>query len=191
MSTAERSAEVGPRVRLGRGTWVSPTASVAGDVVIGREVFVGPGASIRGDSGARVHVGDASNVQDGAVVHALEGRSIVVGDREYAVYIGERVSLAHQALVHGPAAIMDGCFVGFGATVINSALGRGCVVMHRAYVSDVEVPAGRLVPVGAVVDTAERARSLPRVPRDVQEFAEGVVEANRRYAREYGESARG
>ncbi len=181
---------VGPQVRVGRGAYVSPTASVVGDVVLGQEVFVGPGASVRGDAGARVYIGDRSNVQDGVVIHAQENRTVDLAGERFAVYVGKQVSLAHQCLIHGPVAIHDGCFVGFGATVLNSVLGRGCVVMHRAYVSDVEIPAGRLVPVGAVVDTVDRARSLPRVPADLLKFAESVVEANRRYARQYGEAAR-
>ncbi len=185
-----RPAAVGPQVRVGRGTYVSPTASVVGDVVLGQEVYVGPGASVRGDSGARIYVGDLSNVQDGVVIHGQEKRTVELAGERFAVYVGRHVSLAHQCLLHGPVAVHDGCFVGFGATVVNSVLGRGCVVLHRAYVSDVEIPAGRLVPVGAVVDTDERVRSLPRVPAELAKFAESVVEANRRYARLYGEAGR-
>ncbi len=32
--------------------------------------------------------------------------------KSYAVWIGERVSLAHQSLVHGPAWIGNGTFIG-------------------------------------------------------------------------------
>jgi carbonic anhydrase len=179
--------DVGRRARLGRVDYVSATASVLGDVVLGEEVFVGPGASIRGDTGAPIHIGNQSNVQDGAVVHADSGRSLMVGNVSSAVYIGERVSLGHQCLVHGPAAILDGSFIGYGSLVVNSTVGRDCVVMHLAYVANVEIPDGRLVPVGAVVDTLERARSLPRVPADLKEFAAESVRANTKHARDYNE----
>jgi carbonic anhydrase len=197
-STAERSAqreqrprgvrgEVGRRARLGRVDYISATASVLGDVVLGEEVFVGPGASVRGDTGAQIRIGNQSNVQDGAVVHADSGRSLVVGNVPYAVYIGDRVSLGHQCLVHGPAAILDGSFIGYGSLVVNSTIGRDCVVMHLAYVANVEIPDGRLVPVGAVVDTPERARSLPRVPADLKGFAAESVRAYTKHARDYNE----
>lgn len=184
-SAPATSADVGRGVRLGRGCYVSPTASIKGEVTLGEEVFVAPAASIRGDSGAPIRIGSLSNVQDGAVIHAREGRSLAVDSKRYAVYIGESVSLAHQCLVHGPAAVLDGSFVGFGAVVVNSTIGRECVIMHLAYVANVEIPDGRMVPVGAVVDTPERARSLPRVTSELKEFAAEVARANRKHASDY------
>lgn len=182
---APPAPHVGRSVRLGQGAYVSPLASVLGDVSLGQEVFVAPGASIRGDTGARIRIGDGSNVQDGVVIHAMEGRPLVVGGQPYAVYVGNHVSLAHQAFLHGPVSIGDGAFVGFRAMVVNSTIGRGCVVWHGAFVSDVEIPEGRLVPAGAIVDTLERARSLALVPAQIKEFAAQVIRTNRRYAQEY------
>jgi carbon dioxide concentrating mechanism protein CcmM len=178
-------------VRLGLGAYVSPTASVLGDVQLGAEVFVAPGASIRGDTGARIVIGDGSNVQDGVVIHAAEARLIKVDGQTYAVWVGRNVSLAHQAFVHGPVAIGDGAFIGFRAMVVNSTIGRGSMVWHGAFVSDVEIPEGRLVPAGAIVDTPERARSLGPVTSQLREFAAGVVKSNQRYAQEYREGRRG
>ncbi|MCL4464658.1 MAG: hypothetical protein M1401_18805 [Chloroflexi bacterium] len=190
-AAAMPAAEVGRTVRLGRGAFISPAASVVGDVQLGAEVFVAPGSSIRGDSGAPIAIGDGSNVQDGVVVHAMEGRSVVVGGQQYAVWVGKNVSLAHQAFVHGPVAIGDGAFVGFRTMVVNSTIGRGCVVWHGAFISDVEIPDGRLVPAGAIVDTPERARSLAPVTNHLRDFAAQVVSNNRRYAQEYREGKRG
>lgn len=182
---APPAAQLGSSVRVGQGTYVSPLASVLGDVVLGQEVFVAPGASIRGDTGAQIRIGDGSNVQDGVVIHAMEGRSLVVGGKPYAVYVGDHVSLAHQAFLHGPVAIGDGTFVGFRAMVVNCKIGRGCVIWHGAFVSDVEIPDARLVPAGAIVDTPERARSLAPVSAHLREFAAQVIRLNRRYAQEY------
>lgn len=178
------AAEVGPRVRLGKSSYISATASVTGDVVLGQEVFVAPGASVRGDTGSRIAIGNFSNVQDGAVVHGAEGASLSIGGSNYAVCIGERVSLGHLCLVHGPALIGDDSSIGYGALVVSSRVGKGCVIMHLAYVANVDIPDGRLVPTGAVVDSAERARTLGVVPPTLVESSGRTVQANRRRARD-------
>ena len=184
------AASVGRTVIMGPGSYVSPMASVQGDVQLGEQVFVAPGASIRGDTGARIYIGNQSNVQDGAVVHALPDRSVAVGGRPYAVYVGQRVSLAHQVLLHGPVAIGDDVFVGFRVMVVNSVIGKGCVIWHGAVISDVEIPDGRLVPAGAIIDTPERARALAVASTQLKEFAASVVRDNRRYAQEYSAQQR-
>jgi acetyltransferase-like isoleucine patch superfamily enzyme len=58
----------------------------------------------------------------------VPGRTYHVGGQDYAVYIGRRVSLAHQALVHGPAHIDDNVFVGMQAMVFKAQLGEGVVI---------------------------------------------------------------
>src|SRR4051794_28555773 len=64
-----------PQVRepaLQQHDFVHPLAAVIGAVDLGGGVFVAPGASVRGDEGQPIHIGAGSNVQDGAVLHALE-----------------------------------------------------------------------------------------------------------------------
>jgi carbon dioxide concentrating mechanism protein CcmM len=161
-----------------------------GDVSLGEDVFVAPVASIRGDTGAPIRIGSGSNVQDGAVIHAADGRAFTVDNQRYAVYVGERVSLAHRCLVHGPVTIGDDAFIGFGAMVMNCTVGRGAVVMHMAYVTDVDIPPGRMVPTGTVVDSPDQARALPKVSPDLREMAERVVQNNRRYARDYADGTK-
>jgi carbonic anhydrase len=158
------------RPELHNHDYIHPLASVIGAVDLGDDVFVAPGASIRADEGQPIHVGSGSNVQDGVVIHALEtfedGRIIEanlvhVGGRAYAVYIGESVSLAHQAQVHGPAAVGKGTFDGMQALVFRAEVGDSCVLEPRALVMGVEIAPGRYVPAGAVIRT--QAEALPEI----------------------------
>ena len=55
--------------QLGTGTWVDETAVLIGRVVLGDRSSVWPQAVLRGDTDL-ISVGDESNVQDGAVLHA-------------------------------------------------------------------------------------------------------------------------
>ncbi len=135
-----------PRVQepdVHRHDFIHPLAAVIGAVDLGDEVFVAPGASIRGDEGQPIHIGSGANVQDGVVIHALEtfegGHTIEanlvhVRGRAYAVYIGDDVSIAHQAQVHGPASVGERTFVGMQALVFRAEVGDGCVPEPRALV---------------------------------------------------------
>ena len=129
-------------------------AFVCGDVVLGAGASVWPFAVVRGDN-ERIVVGAASNVQDGAVLHADPGVPCT---------LGARVSVGHRAVVHG-ATVGDEVLVGMGALVLNGAvIEEGSLIGAGALVREgMRVPAGSLVlgvpgrVVRAVTDD-ERAR---------------------------------
>jgi len=52
--------------------FIHPFAVVIGNCYIGKMVFVAPTAVCRGDEGTPIHISDYSNLQDGAVLHALK-----------------------------------------------------------------------------------------------------------------------
>lgn len=160
--------------------YVHSFSSLSGDVRIGANVLIAPGTAIRADEGSPFHIGDGTTVQDGVLIHGLEtGR--VVGDdgTDYSVWIGQRASIAHLALIHGPAYIGDGCLIGFRSTVFNARLGAGCIVMLHALIQDVEIAPGKLVPSGAVITTQQQADQLPDVNDADRAFATHVIGLNR------------
>ncbi|MEV7795216.1 gamma carbonic anhydrase family protein [Streptomyces sp. NPDC087512] len=117
-------------------TFVAPTASVVGDVTLRAGASVWYGAVLRGDV-ERITVGAGSNVQDNCTLHADPG---------FPVTVGERVSIGHNAVVHG-ATVEDDCLIGMGATVLNGAvIGAGSLVAAQAL-----VPQGMRVPPGSLV----------------------------------------
>ena len=147
--------------------FIHPLAAVIGNVIIGKKVMVSPFASMRGDEGQPLFVGDESNIQDGVVIHAL-GTDLEIGknlmgseEGQYAVYVGKRVSLSHQVLVHGPGVINDDTFVGMQSQILMSRIGRGCVIEPKCLVMGVEIKAGRYVPAGSVIKSQEEADNLP------------------------------
>ncbi len=182
--------------RIDPTAYVHPLAAVIGNVILGKDVMVSPCASIRGDEGQPLHVGDESNVQDGVVIHALEtelnGAPVEqnlreVEGRKYAVYVGRRVSLAHQAQVHGPAVILDETFVGMKALVFKSVVGRRCVIEPGCILMGVTVADRRYVPAGSVVKTQAQADQLPEITDDypMKDMNRGVVHVNTALARGY------
>ena len=177
-------------------TYVHPLAAVIGNVILGKHIMVSPMASVRGDEGQPLSIGDHSNVQDGVVIHALEteldGKPVEknlyeVNGRKYAVYVGTRVSLAHQVQIHGPAVVMDETFVGMKSLVFKSFVGKQCVIEPGVILLGVTVPDGRYVPAGSVIRTQEQADQLPVITDDYpfKTLNKGVVHVNTALAREY------
>ena len=106
--------------------YVAPGASVIGRVTLGERASVWPGAVIRGDN-EDIRIGEGSNVQDAAVLHADPGAPLS---------LGEWVTVGHQAMLHG-CTIGDGTLVGIQAIVLNNAvIGRDCLVGAGAIVAE-------------------------------------------------------
>lgn len=149
--------------RFGRDTFVAPTAVVIGDVELGERASVWYGAVLRGDVHS-IRVGDDSNVQDGAVLHGTLG--------EFAVVVGARVSIGHQATVHG-ATLDDDVLIGIGARVLDGArIGSWSLVA-----------AGALVREGMIVPPRSLVVGVPGVVK--RELTEREIEVVRRTPERY------
>lgn len=176
--------------------FVHPLAAVIGHVTLGKNVMVAPFASIRGDEGHPLFIGDDTNVQDGVVIHALETEKdgkpieknlVTIDGKRYAVYVGKRVSLAHQVQIHGPAAVLDDTFVGMKSLVFRSFVEENCVIEPACALIGVRVPKGRYVPAGSVITEQAKADQLPIITDDypLRTLNKGVVHVNTSLAREY------
>lgn len=122
--------------RVADTAWVADSATVIGDVALADGVGVFYSAVVRGDM-ATISIGENSNVQDGAVLHADPGMPLTVG---------ERVSIGHNAVLHGCTVGSD-VLVGMGATVLNGAvIGDGSLIAANALVPQgMEIPPGSMV----------------------------------------------
>lgn len=116
--------------------FIAPNASVMGNVTFGEDVSVWYGAVIRADVEAII-IGDRSNIQDTAVLHADLGDPTIIGND---------VTVGHGAIVHG-ATVGDGSLIGMRATVLNRAkIGKNCIIGACALVTEgMEIPDNSLV----------------------------------------------
>ena len=96
----------------GDNCFIAPNATIVGGVTMGNNCSVWFNAVIRGDVNT-ISIGNDSNIQDGAVIHATYQKA--------ATYIGNRVSVGHNAIVHG-CIIKDHNLVGMGAIVMDNAV---------------------------------------------------------------------
>jgi carbon dioxide concentrating mechanism protein CcmM len=165
--------------KINESAYVHSFSNIIGDVRIGARVLVAPGTSIRADEGAPFFIGEGSNIQDGVVIHGLEEGRVKGDDGQfYSVWVGKNTSITHMALIHGPAYVGDNCFIGFRSTVFNARVGHGCIVMMHALIKDVEIPAGKYVPSGAIITTQQQADRLSDVQPGDANFASHVIGIN-------------
>ena len=116
----------GTAPHLGKGAWAAPSADLIGDVRLSARASVWFGAIIRADN-TPILLGEDSNFQDGAIGHSDPGAPLT---------IGARVTVGHQAILHG-CTISDDCLVGMGARILNGAfLGPECLVGAGALVTE-------------------------------------------------------
>jgi carbonic anhydrase/acetyltransferase-like protein (isoleucine patch superfamily) len=97
--------------QLAAAAWAAPSADLIGDVRLGAGASVWFGAVIRADN-TPIVIGEESNIQDGAIGHSDPG---------FPLTIGARVTVGHQAILHG-CTIADDCLIGMGARILNGAV---------------------------------------------------------------------
>jgi carbonic anhydrase/acetyltransferase-like protein (isoleucine patch superfamily) len=193
--------------KISKAAYVDPFAVVIGDCEIGKLVLVAPFAVCRGDEGTPIHIGNYSNLQDGVVLHSLEttshGKNI--DDRRYsaqgsllkandtrfkngfAIYIGDKVSLAHDVQVHGPAYIGNDTFVGMKSLLFNAKVGnRVAIGVSSTITNGVRIPDDKFVPPGSIIATQTQADALPaRVGSPYEKINSAVLHVNQELAKGY------
>jgi carbonic anhydrase/acetyltransferase-like protein (isoleucine patch superfamily) len=101
------------------------------------------------------------------------------------VTIGERTSIAHRAIVHGPCDIGGRVFLGFNSVVFNCSIGGGSVIRHNSVVENCHVPPNFHVPSCSNIHNDEELAKLPLVSPDVSTFSESVAITNLELVRGY------
>ena len=155
--------------------FVDPTAILCGRVIVRENVFIGPYAVIRADEVDAegqmepIVIGAHSNIQDGVVIHSKSGA---------AVTIGERSSIAHRAIIHGPCVVGSGVFIGFNSVLFNCRVDEGCVIRHNAVVDGCDLPPGFHVPSTERIGPHTDLASVPKVNAQASEFSEDVARTN-------------
>ena len=193
--------------RVSKFAYIDPLGLVIGDCEIGKLVLVAPFAVCRGDEGTPIHIGDYSNMQDGVILHALETTSHGknMDDRRYsaegsllkgngsefkngfAIYVGDKVSLAHGVQVHGPAYIGNDTFVGMKSFIFNAKIGKRVAVGVSSTITDgVTIPDNKFVPPGTIITTQAQADALPsRVGSPYEKINSAVLHVNQELAKGY------
>lgn len=156
--------------RIDSTSFVHPGAVIIGNVILHDRVFVAAGAVLRADNEEPIFVGSASNIQEGVILKDLPTRKagkqisqrvVEVKGEAYSLYVGNRVTIAAQAQVHGPAYIADGVFVGMQSLVFWARVEKGVVIEPGCLIMNVTIPAGVFIPAGLKVTNQNMVKDLP------------------------------
>lgn len=139
--------------------FIAPGAFVIAGVTIEEYASVWFNSVIRGDVDD-VHIGNSTNIQDNCTVHP---------DKSCPVYIGDRVTIGHNCVIHG-------CTIGNGAMI-----GMQCTLLNRCHIGeDAIIGAGSLVTSGIEIPPRSLAMGSPaRVIRELK--PEEIEKAQRLY----------
>lgn len=112
------------------GGWFKASNAIVVDrVTVGEGSNIWFGCVLRGDI-APIHIGRYTNIQDLACVHVDPDRPNVIGDY---------VSVAHHALIHGDE-VGDYSLIGMHAVLMGgSKIGEGCIIAAGAIVTENKV----------------------------------------------------
>ena len=114
------------RPQLGPGAGAAPLEDLICDFRLGARASVWFGAVRRGDNTPLI-LGDETNFQDGAIGHSDPG---------FPLTIGARVTVGHQAILHG-CTVHDDCLIGMGARILNGAVIESeCIIGAGALVTE-------------------------------------------------------
>ncbi|MFA5330373.1 MAG: gamma carbonic anhydrase family protein [Prolixibacteraceae bacterium] len=156
---------LGKTPAFGENCFFAETSAIIGDVVLGDGCSIWYGAVLRGDVNS-IRLGNNSNVQDNAVIHATY--------QKYPTIIGNNVTIAHGAIVHG-CTIHDNVMIGMNAVVLDDA-----VIESNSIVA-----AGSVVSKGTRVESGSVYGGIPakKIKNISPELLEGEI---KRIAKAYG-----
>jgi len=113
--------------QIGENCYLAETATIIGDTIIGNECSIWFNAVLRGDVNS-IRIGNRVNIQDGAVLHTLYQKSVVI--------IGNNVTVGHNAVIHG-ATIKDNVLIGIGAIILdNAVISENTIIAAGALILD-------------------------------------------------------
>ncbi len=128
---------------IGKRCFLADNATIVGDVVLGNDCSVWFNAVVRGDV-HYIRIGNMVNIQDGVIIHCTY--------RQAPVNIGNNVSIAHNAIVHG-CTIHDNVLVGMGAILMdNVVVGSNSIIA-----------AGALITKGTIIEPDSIYAGVPAV----------------------------
>ena len=157
--------------------FVAHNATLAGAVILENDVNVWFGVVIRADND-RVHIGEATNIQDGSVLHCDPG---------FPLTLGRNVTVGHKVMLHG-CTVGDGALIGINSVVLNGArIGAGSLVGANSLVAEGrEIPPGVLV-VGTPAKVVRELKSEEKA--GLLRIAQGYVARSRMFKNQLTEQS--
>ncbi|MBQ5459400.1 MAG: gamma carbonic anhydrase family protein [Rhodocyclaceae bacterium] len=162
------------RPHFGADCWIAENATVIGRVRAGARVSIWFNAVLRGDNDP-IHIGDDTNIQDGAVLHTDEGVPLA---------LGRGVTIGHMAMLHG-CTVGDYSLIGINAVLLNHCkIGEFCVIGAKTL-----IPEGKVIPPRSLV-VGTPGRIIRTLTDEEVERLKQSADTYIEHAREYRQALR-
>lgn len=149
--------------KIGKKSWIAPSADVIGDVSIGEDCSIWFGTVIRGDV-HKIVIGDRVSVQDLSMVHVTHYKKEDKSDGNPTI-IGDDVTIGHRVMLHG-CTIEKACLIGMSATILDGAvIGEESIVGANSLITKNKIFPPRSLIMGS---PAKVVRSLSE--KEIQEL---------------------
>ena len=146
--------------------FIAPGAQVIGDVELHEKSSVWFNAVIRGDMD-KICIGEASNIQDGSVIHTDPGCPTIVG---------KGVTVGHMVMLHG-CEISDDCIIGIGSTILNKAkIGKNCIIGANSLVTENKVIPDRSLVLGSPGKVVRQVtdEEIEHIKENARDYVENI-----------------
>jgi len=154
--------------KWGDNCFIADNATITGDVIIGDDCSIWFNAVVRGDV-HYIRIGNNVNIQDVVIIHCTYQKA--------PVKIGDNVSIAHGAIVHG-CTIHDNVLIGMGAIIMdgaviesNSVIAAGALISKNTMVKSGSVYAGVPAKQIKTVDTELLEGEIHRISDNYNMYA--------------------
>ncbi|WP_144395222.1 gamma carbonic anhydrase family protein [Pleionea sediminis] len=119
-----------------QSSFIAESADIIGKVELAQRVSVWFNTVIRGDTDW-IRIGEASNIQDGSVLHTDPGLELLVG---------KGVTVGHKVMLHG-CQIDDFSLIGINSVILNGAkIGKYSLIAANTLITERKnIPDGVLV----------------------------------------------
>ncbi len=105
--------------KIGKNTWIAPSADVIGDVRMGEDCSIWFGSVLRGDV-HKIILGDRVNVQDLSMLHVTHYKKEDKSDGHPTI-VEDDVTIGHRVMLHG-CTIKKACLIGMSCTILDGAV---------------------------------------------------------------------
>lgn len=146
---------------LGKGVFVASGAHLIGDLEIGEDSSIWFNVTVRADCNY-IRIGKRTNIQDNSVIHVTNGK--------YPTYIGDDVTVGHQAVLHG-CRIENLVLIGMGAIIMD-----GATIPERSVVAAGSlVTPGKNFPPGHLIKGSPATAVRPLSEKEIDALKQSVA----------------
>jgi carbonic anhydrase/acetyltransferase-like protein (isoleucine patch superfamily) len=149
--------------------YIAHDATLVGAITLEADANIWFKVVIRAENDV-VRIGEATNVQDGSVLHVDPG---------YPLTLGRQVTIGHKVMLHG-CTVGDGSLVGINSVVMNGAR----IGAHSLVGANTLIAEGKEIPEGVLVlgSPGKVVRELKQQEKDfLLTIAQGYIDRSRYY----------